>query len=83
MSFKAHLSRKFEEVGLWFGPAIVCQLNLIQVLDLLDQAGEHAAIQSQNNNFNPNSPTRGAVWVPRIFPKFPFVKVVFGLPSTV
>jgi len=42
MSFKAHLFRKFEEVGLWFGPAIVCQLSLIQVLDLLDQAGEPA-----------------------------------------
>jgi len=28
-----HLFRKFEEVVLWFGPAMVCQLSLIQVLD--------------------------------------------------
>ena len=36
----------------------------------------------QNNNFRPISPTRGAVWVPRIFPKLPLVNVVLGLPST-
>ena len=40
------------------------------------------ARMDQNNNFRPISPTRGAVWVPRIFPKLPLVNVVLGLPST-
>ena len=39
-------------------------------------------MNDQNNNFRPISPTRGAVWVPRIFPKLPLVNVVLGLPST-
>src|SRR5215472_16977274 len=36
----------------------------------------------QNDNFSPSSPTRGAVPVERILPKFPFVSVVFGFPRT-
>lgn len=37
----------------------------------------------QNENFNPSSPIRGAVWVDKIFPKVALVNVVFGFPSTV